>query len=596
MGTTRANLAVSGCERRSVTSALQIVNHDELNLHTKPIRHTLLNPKDGQDVSRAIRLLCLVADLRRLDVSDFTPSEKITHRALSLLGEMFDALVNPFIMPTLSLSEQMIQLLKFAHMACALFMKHDGDFSRTNSTGIFSVLNPMLKVFLSLLGDDVLEILFGRSRMIGGHSPNHDVDELRRRICSALRVDKIFEKYPHLERRARRLRLVRNRDVDHLSPREWEGDLTAGSCDIHACYHAGVAQARAVLAKYGCDTDFTACFSQEGFDLMRPKGGKYPGLFKEVDRLLENASAALDSETTAPESTSSAGTNLDAQILTFDANAALAAEQVVRAAQEAAAPLGGHSLWISLNEDGSKKAHKKQFYEHSWIPHSTSRMERAIIGFFVWDRTASTAYSKSTANDHLLKIHGLFATLICFDTSKVSLAILQCTGIKITSTHPITYLEAAPSAEISLPDSKYEVSGQILSLVPFDESTDPSIVNISWAWVTEYVSFESTKAKKASGGDTSARMRHLSVTSDGRLVLPLTSTDSKQSTLEEILKIPPTSDKDSEKTWVFSNAQLEVLGASLCDRVKEEEVRLKIPTFGMVKEGRYPSVRGYNHK
>ncbi|KAK6991620.1 hypothetical protein R3P38DRAFT_2563904, partial [Favolaschia claudopus] len=222
-----------------------------------PIRHTLLNPKDGQDVSRAIRLLCLVADLRRLDVSDFTPSEKITHRALSLLGEMFDALVNPFIMPTLSLSEQMIQLLKFAHMACALFMKHDGDFFSHQLYGdlqcmvknmIFKiahskVLNPMLKVFLCLLGDDVLEILFGRSRMIGGHSPNHDVDELRQRICSALRVDKIFEKYPHLERRARRLRLVRNRDVDHLSPREWEGDLTAGSCDIHACYHAGVAQA-----------------------------------------------------------------------------------------------------------------------------------------------------------------------------------------------------------------------------------------------------------------------------------------------------------------------------------------------------------------
>ncbi|KAK7055697.1 hypothetical protein R3P38DRAFT_3565250, partial [Favolaschia claudopus] len=135
---------------------------------------------------------------------------------------------------------------------------------------------------------------------------------------------------------------------------------------------------------------------------------------------------------------------------------------------------------------------------------------------------------------------------------------------------------------------KYEVSGQILSLVPFDESTNPSVVNISWAWVTEYVSFESTKAKKASGSDTSARMRHLSVTSDGRLVLPLTSTDSKQATLEEILKIPPTGDKDSEKTWVFSNAQLEALGAILCDRVKEEEVRLKIPTFGMVKEGRYP--------
>jgi hypothetical protein len=34
------------------------------------------------------------------------------------------------------------------------------------------VLNPLVKVFLCLLGDDVLETLFGRSRMIGGYSPN----------------------------------------------------------------------------------------------------------------------------------------------------------------------------------------------------------------------------------------------------------------------------------------------------------------------------------------------------------------------------------------------------------------------------------------
>ncbi|KAK7015800.1 hypothetical protein R3P38DRAFT_2786721 [Favolaschia claudopus] len=399
---------------------------------------------------------------------------------------------------------------------------------------------------------------------------------------------KIFEKYPHLERRPRPLRLVRNRNVDHLSPREWEGELTAGSCDIHACYHEGVAQEKAVLAKYGCDMDFTTRFSQEGFDLMRPKGGKYPGLSKEVDRSLENAAAAVDAM--GSESLAGSNTNLDARILTFNAHAALAAEQTVHAAQDAAAPPGGHSLWINLNEDGSKKAHKKTILRTFMDPtfdvkdgKSHDRLLRVryfSIGGDSWDRTASTVYSKSTANDHLLKIHGLFAALICFDTSKVSLAILQCTGIKITNTHPITYLEAAPSAEISLPDSKYEVSGQILSLVPFDESSDPSIADISWAWVTEYVSFESTKAKKASGSDASARMRHLSVTLDGRLVLPLTSTDSRQVTLEEILKILP-GEKDSEKTWVFSNTQLEALGAILCDRVKSEEIRLTVPTFGM---------------
>ncbi|KAJ7888760.1 hypothetical protein B0H13DRAFT_1626999, partial [Mycena leptocephala] len=160
-----------------------------------------------QDVGRAIKLLCLVADLCHLDSSEFTPSEKNTHRAL-YLGEMFDALVEPFINPTLSLSEQMIQLVKFAHMACALFVKHDSDFFSHQLYGdlqcivknmIFKiahtkVLNPLLKVFLCLLGDDVLERLFRRSRMIGGHSPNHAIDELRQRFCSALRMDKIFLK------------------------------------------------------------------------------------------------------------------------------------------------------------------------------------------------------------------------------------------------------------------------------------------------------------------------------------------------------------------------------------------------------------------
>jgi hypothetical protein len=81
-------------------------------------------------------------------------------------------------------------------MSCALFIKHDGDFFSHQLYGdlqcmvksfIFKiahskVLNPSLKVFLCLLGDDPLEVLFGRSRMKGGHSPNHAVDELRQRL------------------------------------------------------------------------------------------------------------------------------------------------------------------------------------------------------------------------------------------------------------------------------------------------------------------------------------------------------------------------------------------------------------------------------
>lgn len=77
---------------------------------------------------RAVKLLSLVIDLRDLDDTDFDPAERNTHRALCLLSETFEALLQPFINPTLSLSEQITHLVKFAHLSCALFLKHDGDF------------------------------------------------------------------------------------------------------------------------------------------------------------------------------------------------------------------------------------------------------------------------------------------------------------------------------------------------------------------------------------------------------------------------------------------------------------------------------------
>ncbi|KAJ7830764.1 hypothetical protein B0H13DRAFT_2371823 [Mycena leptocephala] len=216
-----------------------------------------------------------------------------------------------------------------------------------------------------------------------------------------------------------------------------------------------------------------------------------------------------------------------------------------KAKADADVDLEVHKIWIHLTEDGSKKAHKKtilcEFMDPTFdINDGKSkdwllRVPYHSIGGDSWDRTPSTAHSKSTADDHLLKIQGLFATLICFNTSKVSLAILQCTGIKIVNKHPITYLEVAPTAEISLPESSYEVSGQILSLIPLEFQNSG---NISRAWVAELVAFESAKSKGASAADAPSRMRHLSITLDGRLVLPLTSADLKQVTLEEILNIP----------------------------------------------------------
>ncbi|KAF8185751.1 hypothetical protein K438DRAFT_1936875 [Mycena galopus ATCC 62051] len=512
--------------------------------------HALLNPKDSQDVPRAVKLLLLVADLRHLDPSEFSPSERSTHRALCLLGEMFEALVEPFINPTLSLSEQVTHLVKFAHIACALFTKHEGDFVSNQLYGdlqcmvknaIFKiahskVLNPMLKVFLCLLGDDVLETLFGRSRMIGGHSPNMAVDELEQRICSALRVDKIFGKYPYLERRARRLQMARSRDVDHLSPGQWTGDLTAQSCDIQACWQAGVASAKAVLSKYGCDIDFVELFKKEGYDLMRPKGGKYPGLSKDLDRSLADA---LDSR--------GSGDPMDpANLVAFDAKAALA------------------------NETARADAEMTQ--------RSISMMPSATTGSSAFDITVS----EETTGIEQVPIAFMINLL-----AMITYSDFKCTGIKIINTNPITNLDAAPIAEISLPDTRYEIVGQILSLVPFVDSKTPS-QDIAWAWATQFVAFESPKARQSSSPDAPTRKRHLRIAVDGRLVLPLVASDLKQATLEVILNIPHSGNTDSEKTWVFSNADLESMSSTLLQRVQNEEVHSRIPIYGLVKDGRYP--------
>jgi len=161
--------------------------------------------------------LKLIAKLHNLDTSEFNPSECTTHRALSLLGELVDALIQPFIDPSFSISQQITSLAKFAHIACALFLKHESAFLPQHlysdlqcmvRTAIIRVahtkfLNPEYKVFLCLLGDDVLEVLFGWVQMIGGHSPNVSTEEMRNRVSSSIQLDSIVHKYPKWESRPR---------------------------------------------------------------------------------------------------------------------------------------------------------------------------------------------------------------------------------------------------------------------------------------------------------------------------------------------------------------------------------------------------------
>jgi hypothetical protein len=414
------------------------------------------------------------------------------------------------------------------------------------------------------------------------------IDELRRRFGSALRIDQIYAKYPHLEKLARRLSLGRSRDVDHMSPRNFTADLTAGSCDIHACWDEGLQRAVKFLESFGYQVDFNKIFRQKGFDLMRPNGGpKYPGVSRDVadrssldEEVPTEAAAGVTQEASTPSTT---------EILGFDGAAALAAEN----AEAEQLPSEPHSVWINVDDSGNgKKVHKKSILrtlmdqmfdiDRGKTNDRLLRVRCWSAGGDHWDRRSAPEIHDKAAEQHLLKLEGLFATLVAVNTSQVALAILHCTVIKTHATNPPTYLDTAPTAEIALSDTKYEITGQILSLLPFHQSAD----QLSWVWTTKFIGFESAKAKRASS-NTVALQRHLSICVNGRLVLPLSSPDlmPAQALLEDIANDLSDVPDSVETMWVFLNSQLENMKATLLARASNEEVRLHIPVYGPVKEG-----------
>jgi hypothetical protein len=114
-----------------------------------------------------------VADLRSLDISTFNPSKVRTVQALQLIGTLFYAMTEPFVNRNLSLSQQMMLLSQYAHIALILYRRHGTSFMSNQLYGDSQVMvkntffylakqilmDPTLPVLLMLSGDDRLENL-----------------------------------------------------------------------------------------------------------------------------------------------------------------------------------------------------------------------------------------------------------------------------------------------------------------------------------------------------------------------------------------------------------------------------------------------------
>ncbi|KAJ7935051.1 hypothetical protein B0H13DRAFT_2305205 [Mycena leptocephala] len=86
----------------------------------------LLPDYDWSEIS--IRNLLSPTDVQDLDPEDFDPGEEVEFKAFCILGEIFHALLQPFVNVELSLSEQIESLIKFANLLCGVYIRNGTAF------------------------------------------------------------------------------------------------------------------------------------------------------------------------------------------------------------------------------------------------------------------------------------------------------------------------------------------------------------------------------------------------------------------------------------------------------------------------------------
>ncbi|KAG2740642.1 hypothetical protein P692DRAFT_201842448 [Suillus brevipes Sb2] len=190
----------------------------------------LLHLDDPQDVPRAVELM--------LAIIDFSHSQ--SHRradlvSISLLSALLESILTLFINNTVfCLPKQ-------------------------------QVLDPHAHFYLGDIGDDPLEILFGRTCMIGGHNSACSYAQAIDHLGAAKDIDGFLNVIPSLIRGIG--------GVDHINCEIWKGDIIAGRCDLPLAWRRGRDAALTILSKSQLDPvhySFTAHFSNPTIDMMRP--------------------------------------------------------------------------------------------------------------------------------------------------------------------------------------------------------------------------------------------------------------------------------------------------------------------------------------
>ncbi|KAJ7058989.1 hypothetical protein C8F01DRAFT_1255404 [Mycena amicta] len=438
----------------------------------------------------------------------------------------------------MSLTEQMTQLSTFAHLSFTLFRTHRMDFM-CNQLYVDSHTMPF---YLFQTGDDQLEKLFGKLRMLGAHNSAMSYQEAVARLGHACDLQSLFLRNPHLEQTPVRLNMTRSEHVDHLNMASWTGDATSGGCHAPTAWADGASRAAAIFQRFRFDPasyNYATIFASDDINMLQPLGdNKYPG----VDNLDEMDASAIPVSTPAaassPDASDGEAQEQDGEGEGEDDEGQTFVESLPQIPElELPQNRPGFNPTAYLDIGAGKLVHVKTIcrllLNLSSETKSLDRLKR-VCGF---KKLHSQRHDLDPDDIHgadAFVIGDLFLTLLRVE-SEVSLAVVRCTGIH----NGTTSLGSTLGTTIRNPKAKIKITGQVLTMEliptlaetdsalpqplpathagirPFDWTETPTSL-FSWIWTGAYLVVDSAMA-----GTTQSTDKVVTVSVPGVLVEPI---------------------------------------------------------------------------
>lgn len=575
----------------------------------------LLHPDDPQDVPHAVELMLAIIEFSQSQchVLNDSFSLEVNARAdlisISLLSALLESILTPFINVSLSLSEQFQYLSRYAHLAYAFFHAHRRSFMSYQlyydtqtmvKNAAFSLskqqsLDPRARFYLGDVGDDPLEILFGRTRMIGGHNSACSYAQAIDRLGAAKDIDGVFKRHPELDPGHRRLKLTRHEGVDHINREIWKGDIVANRCDLPLAWRNGRDSALSILITSQLDPvhySFSDHFNNPDVDMLRPFGqNKYFGITMEEE--LEDPSHVppeLPPVVRSPPSQclETILSNEDGDMLQLDESDGREEEdEIMLTFQEALInesptdapsqpsseppPVDAHSPPLphgpGIRPDdyllyGGRWIHKQTVcrlvINKDFVSKSLNRLERVREGYTKVNKRIDMSAGRIT-DQNLFLVGDIFLTILR-SGHNLSIGVLRSTSATLNG---ISRASINVAIMKSL-RSTAKITGQLLSIIPTDTSSDAAQM---FLWDGGYIT-----ARSVIQGTSDSTARVIVVTVPGALVEPVNPEPTFLRLREGINSDAFSQVNGGQSTWQIPQDALQ----AACDLIWAKAVEMKL--------------------